>query len=166
MAQDFLYLTLKFLHVVASVILLGNFLGLAAWKMAADRSRNPATMAFVSDRIHRLDGPVPTWSGLLVFALGYAGVRGFGNSIANTPFAMWGLILMTLAGLVWYFGMRTLEARMADLAEEAVERNEDVDRAYWRASGTWFLLNGLVVTLIVVIVGLMVYKPDIWPYYA
>lgn len=164
MDGDLAYLALKYLHIVASVVLLGNFLALVAWKVAADRSRDVAAMAFTMDRIHRFDGLVTAVSGLLVFAFGYVGVRGFGTRIANAPFALWGLILMTVAGLIWYFGMRPLEVRMADLSEEALARGQNAPREYYRASGLWFLCVGLVVALVLVIAALMVFKPDVWPY--
>lgn len=166
MADGLVYLTLKFLHIVASIVLLGNFLALAAWKRVADRSGDVSAMAFTTDRIHALDGRITAWSGLAVFAFGYIGIRYVAEvRIANAPFALWGLILMTVAGLLWYFGMRPMEVRMADLAENALAKGQNVGRDYWRASGIWFLLNALVVLLILVIIGLMVYKPDIWPYY-
>ncbi|HWG91102.1 MAG TPA: DUF2269 family protein [Candidatus Thermoplasmatota archaeon] len=158
------YNFLKFVHVVAVIVLAGNFIGLALWKLLADRSGKVASMAFVTDLLHRMDGAPTAFAGLATFAFGYVGVRGFGNTIANTPFALWGLILMTVAGLIWYFGMRPLEAKMADLAEDAVERNEKVGRDYWRASGLWLTLDLVVIGLILVITWLMIAKPDIWPY--
>lgn len=166
MAGDLAYLSLKYLHIIASVVLLGNFIALAGWKIAADRSRDAKAIAFTMDRIHRFDGVITATSGLLVFAFGYIGVRGFGVRIANAPFAMWGLILMTVAGLVWYFGMRPLEVRMADLAEDALSKGKNPSREYYRASGLWFACVGTVVFLVLVIAALMVFKPDIWPYYA
>jgi len=79
--------------------------------------------------------------------------------IAAAGWALWGLILMFVAIGVWWFGMRPLEHKMADLADAAVEGRAELGPEYARKSGTWLLLWGGTVGLILVVAYLMVFKP-------
>ena len=72
--------------------------------------------------------------------------------------------ILSVTGLVtnttvWYFGLRPLEVKMADLAETSAGRSELPGLEYGRASALWVGLLWVVVVLILVVVGVMVWKP-------
>ncbi len=119
------YLALKLVHIVSSSVYLAMFVLGPALKIASDRAREPRVAAFVQDLIWRTGPWVIGVSGFLVFASGYAMVRGFLGKIAENPFSLWGLIVLFLSLAVWYFGMRPLEAKLANLADQAREEGAE-----------------------------------------
>lgn len=152
---------LKLVHVVAAITLLANLVLLVAWKASADRSGTPAQRAFVLDRVHVLDRRVTAWAGVLTFAAGYPIIRVlglWGGSIAAAPWALASLVLMTLAGVGWYFVLLPLEVKMADAAEREAAGGA-LDPAYARWSGTWSAGVLAVVAVVLAIAALMVFKP-------
>jgi len=152
---------LKLVHVIASITLLANFVLLVAWKASADRAGTPAQRAFVLDRVHALDKRVTAWAGILTFAAGYPIIRVlglWGGSIAEAPWALASLILMTLAGLAWYFVLLPLEVKMADAADREAA-GAALDPAYARWSGVWMAGVLAVVATVIAIAALMVFKP-------
>lgn len=153
---------LKLVHFVAVSFLLGGLGTQALWKLAADRSREPRRIADVHDTLLAVDRWVTGPSALVVFASGYVVIRilgGFGGSIAGAPWALWGLILLFLSLAIWYFGMRPTAHKLADLADDAVAKGVPLDREYASRSVTWLALWGVVVAIILVVAGLMVFKP-------
>lgn len=152
---------LKFFHIVSAMIFFGHLTLQAYWKVSTDRSRDVAAIAVMSDRLHR-SARITGGAAFLVFATGYPIIRAlglFGGRIATANFALWGLILMFLALALWYFAMRPLEAKMANLADHAREKKENLGVEYARASGVWLTLLLANVAILVVIVYLMVVKP-------
>jgi uncharacterized membrane protein len=156
----------KLVHILAGVFLLGNWASLAIWKATADRSGDANIMAAVADRVYRLDRKVTTPVAVVAFAAGYGIIRplgGFGGLVADNGWAVWGLVAFFLSLAVWYFGLRPLEVRMADLAEGSAQRKENASAEYRRASVVWLLLIAVAILLGIVAAGLMVFKPVIWP---
>lgn len=152
---------LTLLHIVAAITLFANLALIAVWKSWADRSGDAAARAFVLDKVHLLDRHVTSWSAVVTFAAGYAIIRvlgHFGGSIAGAPWALASLVVMTVAGLVWYFVLLTLEVKMADAADRARD-GSPLDPAYARWSGSWFAAHGVVTLSVLVNAALMVFKP-------
>ena len=152
---------LTLVHIVAAITLFANLALVAVWKSWADRSGDAHARAFVMDKVHVLDRHVTPWAAVITFAAGYAIIRIlglFGGRIAAAPWAFASLVVMTVAGLVWYFGLLTLEVKMADAADRARDGSA-LDPAYARWSGSWFALHGLVTLTVLVNAALMVFKP-------
>jgi len=64
-----MYTTLKFLHLLGVVLLVGNIIVTALWKTLADRSGNPATVAFAQRTVALADW-VFTLPGVLLVLIG------------------------------------------------------------------------------------------------
>ncbi len=153
------YLTLKLVHIVAASVYLSMFVLGPIVKIASDRARDPAISAFIQDRLWRTSPWVVGISGFIVFSTGYAMVRGFLGKIAGNPFSLWGLIVLFVSLAVWYFAMRPLEAKMANMADENKDTGVGLGDDYRTASGSWLLANGVMVVLVLVANWLMVFKP-------
>ncbi len=155
-------LLLRFLHVVSASFLLGGLGTQAAWKVMADRTRDPRAIADVLDQLVRVDRLVTGPSAIVVFASGYAVIRvlgHWGGAIAAAPWALWGLILLFTALAAWFFGLRPLALRMADAAGAAVDAGTPLGADYGRWSATWLALWAIVIALILTVAALMVWKP-------
>lgn len=153
-----LYLTLKVLHLLGVVFFLGGLVTALYWKLAADRSADAGFAARVHRRIRKMDAHLIGPGALLTFVAGYAMVRGFGRRIGETPFALWGLILMFTALALWYFGMRRLGDKLADEAEAASLNREALPQAYASRSVGWLALAFMVVGLVAAVAAMMVFK--------
>lgn len=157
-AADTLYLTLKVLHILGVVAFLGGLVTALFWKLGADRSLDPAFAAAVHRRIRRADALFVGPGALVTFAAGYAMVRGFGRRIGDTPFALWGLILMFTALAFWWFGMRPLGEKLAADAENARDNREALGRDYAKRSVGWLLSASAAVALVVLVAVFMVFR--------
>ncbi|MHB8586758.1 MAG: DUF2269 family protein [Thermoplasmatota archaeon] len=161
-----IYNSLKLIHIVSAIFLIGNWASLAIWKVTADRSGDSKVIAQIADRIYRIDRKVTTPVAIVAFAAGYGIIRPlgfFGGLIAENGWAIWGLICFFLALAIWFFGMRPLEVRMADLADGSADRGENPSAEYRRMSVVWLGLVALAIILGLVAGALMVFKPVLWP---
>lgn len=166
MAPAWLYPALKLVHILSATLLLGNWLTLALWKASADRGGDARTIAAICDRVFRIDRQLTGPVALVAFASGYVIIRPlgmFGGRMALNGWAIWGLFLFFFAILVWYFLLRPMEARMADLADHAAEKGQNPSADYRRATVYW--LTGIVLALAfgATAAALMVFKPALWP---
>lgn len=153
---------LTLVHFVAVAILLGGLSAQAAWKTIADRSRDPRRIADAHDSLITLDRWFTGPSALVTFATGYGIIRvlgAFGGSIAGAPWALWGLILLFAMLAIWYFVLRPTAHKLADLADDAVAKGENLGKEYGSRSATWLAAWGVAVALILVVAALMVFKP-------
>lgn len=153
-----LYLTLKLLHILGVVAFLGGLSLALYWKIAADRSGDPLFASRVHARIRKTDAHVTGPGALVTFAAGYAMVRGFGSRIGETPFALWGLILMFASLAVWYFVMRRLADQLVVDAESAAAKRAPLDAAYAKRSAAWVLAASVAILLVVTVTIMMVFK--------
>lgn len=153
-----LYLPLRTVHLLGVVLFLGGLLTAMLWKLAADRTGDPAFAARVHRTLRKMDGRVIAPGALLTFAGGYAMVRFLGGRIAQHMFVLWGLILMFAALGLWYFGMRRVGDALADEAEAAERNRQPLAQAYAKRSVAWLACGGGAVLLVLVVVILMVFQ--------
>ena len=152
------YLPLRLVHLLGVVMPVGGLVTALLWKLAADRSGEPAFAARVHRTLRRMDGWLIGPGVLLTFAGGYAMVRFLGGRIAQHMFVLWGLIVMTLAVFLWYFGMRKLGDALAEEADVAAKSGQPLSLAYGKKSAAWVLCAGGAVALVIVVTILMVFR--------
>lgn len=153
-----LYLPLRLVHLLGVVLFLGGLVAAVLWKLAADRSGDPAFAARVHKTLRKLDGRLIGVGALLTFAGGYSMVRFLGGRIAQHMFVLWGLILMFAALGLWYFGMRRVADALADEADAALANRQPLSNAYARRSVAWLAYAGGATLLVLVVVILMVFR--------
>lgn len=130
-------LTLFSVHLLGVALFLGGLVASLFWKLMADRSLDPAFAAGVHERLRKMDTALIAPGALATFVAGYAMVRFFGHRIAETPFALWGLILMFLALGLWYFGMRRIGEGLVDEARAARDNRQPLSKDYAAKSVGW-----------------------------
>lgn len=155
---DALYLTLKLLHILGVVFFLGGLVLALYWKLSADRTADPLYAARVHQRIRKMDGHIIGPGALVTFAAGYIMLRGFGERIAQHPFALWGLILMFTALAFWHFGMRRMGDALVVEAEAAAANREALTTAYGKRSVAWIANASVAILLVVAVAVMMVFK--------
>ena len=151
-----LYLTLKWIHILSSVVLVGTGLGSAYYMFFANRSRDLAAQAVVTRLVVQADWWFTTPTVLLQPATGLAMVHLAGFPL-STPWIAASLVLYAVAGLCW-LPVVWLQIRMQRIAEDAAARNAPLPVLYWRMARAWFWLGVPAFVAMVLVVALMVFK--------
>ena len=152
-----LYLTLKWIHILSSVVLVGTGLGSAYYMFFANRSRDLAAQAVVTRLVVQADWWFTTPTVLLQPATGLAMVYLAGFPL-STPWIAASLALYAIAGLCW-LPVVWLQIRMRALAQQAAEAGTPLAPLYWRYARWWEWLGYPAFVAMVVVFYLMVAKP-------
>jgi len=115
-----LYLTLKWLHIISSVLLVGTGLGSAFYMFFTNRSGNVQAQAVVTRLVVRADWWFTTPTVFLQPATGLA-MAAMAGLPWSTPWLAVSMALYLVAGACW-LPVVWLQLRMRDMAIEAAER--------------------------------------------
>ena len=158
-----LYLLLKWLHIVSSVLMVGTGLGSAFYMFFTNRSGNVQAQAVVTKLVVRADWWFTTPTVLIQPATGLAMAYLAGWPL-STPWLAWSLALYALAGLCW-LPVVWLQLRMRDMARETAEAAQTahgdgvLPPLYWRYARWWEALGYPAFVAMAVVFYLMVNKP-------
>lgn len=152
-----LYLTLKWIHIVSSVLLVGTGLGSAYYMFFANRSGNLQAQAVVSRLVVRADWWFTTPTVFIQPATGLAMVYLAGFPL-STPWLALSIVLFVLAGLCW-LPVVWLQLRMAAMAAEAAQTGSALPPQYWQYARWWEGLGYPAFVAMAVVFYLMVAKP-------
>lgn len=145
-AEIFDFQTLKILHVFGVVIFLGNIIVTGWWKVMADRTGNPAIIAFAQRQVTLTDWVFTASGVLIVLVAGFGMVAHMGAEILQQTWLVWGLGLFVASGVVWaaiLVPVQIVQARMA----RRFSAGEDVPARYWVLGRIW-LIFGILATLL------------------
>ena len=155
-----LYLTLKWIHIVSSVLLVGTGLGSAYYMFFANRSGNLQAQAVVARLVVRADWWFTTPTVFIQPATGLAMAHMAGLPL-STPWLAASLALFVLAGLCW-LPVVWLQLRMRALAQQALDAGSDaLPATYWHCARWWEALGYPAFVAMVVVFYLMVAKPSL-----
>ncbi len=155
-----LYLTLKWIHIVSSVLLVGTGLGSAYYMFYANRSGNVQAQAVVARLVVQADWWFTTPTVFIQPATGLAMAHMAGLPL-STPWLALSLALFALAGLCW-LPVVWLQLRMRVLAQQAADAGSDaLPPLYWRYAGWWETLGYPAFVAMAVVFYLMVAKPSL-----
>ena len=154
------YLTLKWLHILSSVLLVGTGFGSAFYLFFANRSDSIEARAIVGRLVARADWwftppavLIQPLSGLwLAYAAGWP---------LSTPWLTLAIALFALAGACW-LPVLALQLRMAHEAEAARREHRPLAAAYARWQSAWEALGYPAFAAMLAVFFLMVNKPGLW----
>jgi uncharacterized membrane protein len=155
-----LYLALKTLHIVSSVLLVGTGFGSAFYLFFANRSPSVAVRAAVARLVVRADLWFTTPAVVVQPASGIALALLAGWPLA-TPWIVLSLALYMLAGACW-LPVLWLQLRMARTATAAAAGARPLDAGYERDARRWEALGVPAFAAMLVVYWLMVNKPALW----
>lgn len=156
-----LYLWIKTLHIVSSVVLVGTGFGSAFYLFMVNRSGSVAAQAVVSRLVVRADWWMTTPAVFVQPLTGFAMAHWAGWPI-STPWIAVSLMLYVVAGVCW-LPVVVLQIRMSRLAAAAAERGDSVlPDAYWRMARWWEGLGYPAFVAMLGVFALMVFKPALW----
>ena len=154
-----LYLTLKWLHILSSVVLVGTGFGSAYYLFFANRTRNVTAQAVVSTLAVRADWWFTTPTVILQPATGLAMAYLAGLPL-RTPWLALSIALFVVAGACW-LPVVWLQIRMAAMAQEAARLGNKLPDAYWRYARWWERLGYPAFVAMLGVFYLMVVKPTL-----
>lgn len=153
------YELIKTLHILSSTLLFGTGLGSAFYKWMADRSHNLESIAHTNRVVVIADWLFTTPTVVIQPLTGIWLVNLLGYAL-NEPWLLLTYALYALAGSCW-LPVVWLQIKMRDLSRDALENNQQPGSLYHRYARTWFWLGIPAFVSMVIIYGLMVFKPVI-----
>lgn len=155
-----LYLTIKWLHILSSVVLVGTGFGSAYYLFFANRYANVSAQALVARLVVRADFWFTTPTILLQPATGLLMSHMAGIPL-STPWLALSLLLFCIAGACW-LPVVWLQLRMLAMADDAVRSASELPERYWRYARCWEALGYPAFVAMLGIFYLMVAKPSLW----
>lgn len=153
-----LYLAIKWLHILSSVVLVGTGFGSAYYMFFVNRSGNIAAQAVVGRLVVRADWWFTTPAVIIQPATGLL-LAHMGGMPVSTPWLALSLLLFVLAGLCW-LPVVWLQLRMASMTQLALKDGTALPALYWRYAHWWECLGYPAFVAMVGVFYLMVNKPD------
>jgi uncharacterized membrane protein len=152
-----MYLALKLVHILSSTVLFGTGLGTAFSMWRAHKSADARVVSAVTHNVVLADWWFTTPAVIAQPVTGFALVRLAGFPLASTWLELT-LLLYFLVGACW-IPVVWLQLRMRDLASRAAADGQPLPSRYHWYFKIWFLLGWPAFLSVVVIFGLMVFKP-------
>jgi uncharacterized membrane protein len=153
-----LILAIKFVHVLAAAVMLGTWLGIAAFMVFANRSRNPSVMALIAQFAVRLEFFV------IAPAMALQPLSGFPLAVAIgvSPFEeFWILLSLVVYAVVlaaWIVAV-ILERRIRKSARQAALGGSRIAATSPPAFRLWLIVAPIVLAGMVALFLLMVWQP-------
>jgi len=152
-----LYLSLKWLHIISSVLLVGTGFGSAFYLFFMHRTKDQQAITQVIKLVVRADKWF-TFPAIIIQPItGFVMIHLAQYPIKQT-WIISALALYVFSGLCWipvYF----LQLRMRDIAIHASTNNMPFPDIYWRYAKYWERLGYPAFIAMLLIFGLMVFKP-------
>ncbi len=154
------YLLLKTLHILSSVLMVGTGFGSAFYMFFANRSGNVQAQAVVSRLVVRADWWFTTPAVLIQPASGIAMMMLAGWPW-HTPWLLLSMALYAVAGACW-LPVVVMQVRMAKLASIAADQQQALPDEYRQLARRWEALGYPAFVAMLVVYYLMVNKPALW----
>jgi uncharacterized membrane protein len=152
-------LTLKWIHILSAIVLVGTGLGTAFHGLASNLSRDVRAIAVANRNVVLADWLFTTPAVVVqpVTGIWLAIEQGWP---LTTGWLILSMALYLVTGACW-LPVVWLQIRMRRIAEAADAAGEPLPTTYRRYFWLWFSLGWPAFTAMVIIVWLMVFKPDL-----
>ena len=153
------YLVVKWIHVLSSVLLVGTGFGSAYFMFFANRSGSVAAQAAVARLVVRADWWFTTPTAILQPVTGLILMHLAGWPM-STPWIALALALFAFAGACW-LPVVSLQLRMAKMAHDAMRAGTPLPRRYATYQRWWEALGYPAFLAMLAVYWLMVAKPSL-----
>ncbi|WP_110945080.1 DUF2269 family protein [Paenibacillus phocaensis] len=145
------------LHLIGVLLMVGNIVTAAFWKIRADRTGNPRIMHHAAKNVMIADY-VFTIPGLALIVLSGGMMTGsLGYSLMGLNWLTFSLSLFALTGLIWLLILLPMQRQMIRLSADGIESGS-VPADYHKASRNWAIYGTVATLLPLGILYLMVTK--------
>ena len=151
---------LLLLHVLASIIFIGNNITGVFWKVRADKTGNLDVISNSADALLRADYQFTLPSLIVLFVTGVwmgglSGWERFQEIWLGSSF-----VLLVITVLIWVIVLSPRLRNLVRIATDCAETGK-LSEGYIAVSRTWSIWGGVVTLLPIVILILMVLKPGL-----
>jgi uncharacterized membrane protein len=154
-----LILAVKFAHVLAAAVMLGTWLGIAAFMVFAHRSRNPSVIALISQFAIRLELFIVAPAVALQPISGFPLAVIIGLAPLNEFWIVVSLVLYAIVVLAWLIAVG-IEMRIRKVARQAALGGTKLANAnYPRLFHLWLALAPVILAGMIALFLLMVWQP-------
>jgi uncharacterized membrane protein len=151
------YLTLKFLHILGACLFVGNNLVTPVWRALAERTRQPAVVAY-SQRLITLTDIIFTGGGIaLLLGAGHA-MAAQQPALWQQRWFLWAYALFAVSGVVWLAVLLPIQVAQTRLAR-GFAGGGPIPERYWQLSVRWSVAGIIASLLPLGSLGLMIMKP-------
>jgi uncharacterized membrane protein len=151
-------LAIKFVHVLFAAVMVGTWLGAAAFMVFAHRSGNPSVIALVSQFAVRLElffvAPAIVVQPISGFPLGNV----IGLSPADDFWIDGSIVIYAIVVVAWLAALR-MEFRIRSLARDAALAGTRLTDAYPRLFRIWLALACLIFAGMIALILVMIWQP-------
>ena len=149
------YLTIKWIHILSSVLMVGTGFGSAFYLYFANRTKNFQTIKDVSKLVVFADY-LFTFPTVVIQPLsGYFLIK-LGGFDPTSTWLLYSYVLFAIAGLSW-LPVVWLQIKMAKIMSES---NTQIPERYWTYARIWTSLGYIGFSSTIIIYWLMVNKPS------
>ena len=146
------------IHILSGVVLVGNLITSAFWKVRADQTSNLETISSTCRGLARADCMFTIPGIVVLLATGILLVALTGWQRFEQFWLGLSFLLLIVTIVIWFAALLPLQRRMVRLSQEGLARGE-LDPAYARTSRRWSMVGGIATLLVVIILFLMVLRP-------
>jgi uncharacterized membrane protein len=153
-------LALKLVHILGGSVLFGTGLGIAFFMWMANRSGSPADIAATARTVVIAD---TVFTAVAVIVQPISGVL-LAWLIGHSLLESWivaALGLYVVVGLCW-LPVVVIQIKLRDLAGAAAQKSATLPDEYRRLYAIWFALGWPAFIGVLLIFGLMIWKPALW----
>lgn len=151
-----MYESIKLLHILSSVLMVGTGFGSAFYMFMSNRSKNLQTQLIVSRLVVKADWWFTTPTVIIQPASGIAMIYLAGWPL-DAPWLLWTYALYALAALCW-LPVVWLQIQMRNMANSASETASELPERFWRYAKYWEMLGYPAFIAMLLIYCLMVSK--------
>jgi len=145
------------IHVLGSVVFLGNIIVTFFWKLMADRSRDQKVLAFSQRLVTKTDRVFTAFGAGLLAMSGYAYAGKLQLDLINTPWLFWAQICFYASALIWALLLLPIQHKQSKMAQ-AFENGGPIPDEYWRLARRWNALGTVATVLPALSLVMMVIK--------
>ena len=145
-------------HILGVILFIGNIVVTGVWKTMADRTRNPAVVAY-AQRLVTITDIGFTLVGVALIAISGPILAEDLGGIGGPAWITWGLALFAASGIIWVAVLLPVEVAQARLARQFAAGGEIPER-YWRLSTLWAVFGTIATLLPLANLYFMIYKPE------
>jgi uncharacterized membrane protein len=152
------YFALKSIHVFGIILLMGNIIVTAWWKLMADRTKNPCIVQFAQRQVTLTDFVFTAPGAILTVVAGDSMAYGFFENSWGIQWLTWGRLLFIAPGVIWIAILIPIQFKQARMARD-FEIDKPIPAKYWKLSKCWNVFGSIAVLLPLMNVYWMVFKP-------
>lgn len=146
---------LKSLHILGASLFLGNIIVSAFWKVAADRTRDPAVMRFATRLVNVTDAVFTGSGAALMLASGHVLATAYGGIMMN-DWMLWSYVLFGISGVIWIALLVPIQFKQAKMLR--LSPPGEIPQAYYRLARVWSFAGAIATLLPLPAIYLMVAK--------